>query len=389
MGKRRLLFCIRDFNHGGIPKSLENLLALMDKDKYDISIFCAYQQGYYKSVFAKYNILPQNRLLYWFCVNYKTLNGVDLIIALIIKSISKLFLKINVDLFDLYLKHVANKISADKRFDTVIAFAEGWITHFVSYMTGVERRVAWIHMDYKRILAYESGKRDAVSYPKFDYIISPCQFSAKSFKGVYPELSDKVIAVKNVLDVDMIKSQSMKPVTDGRFSADVFTIISVGRICYEKQFFEIPRIVDEVRKTYSAFKWYIVGSGPEAEVAILEDNIRKYNVEDYVILLGGKDNPYPYIAKSNLLALLSLSETFSYVAYEAKILGVPLITTDFGASKEIVEDGVGVIVPKEKFAAELISLIANELRYENMKQSLENYNYDNNFILSQVDNLLN
>ena len=66
MKKKRILFCIRDFNLGGIPKSLENLLSLIDKDKYDITVFCAWQDGYYKHVFDKYSVLPQDKLLYWF-----------------------------------------------------------------------------------------------------------------------------------------------------------------------------------------------------------------------------------------------------------------------------------------------------------------------------------
>ena len=81
MGKKKVLFCIRDFNHGGIPKSLSSLLSIIDKDKYDITLFCAFQQGYYKSVFSQYNVLPQDKLLYWFCVNYKSLSGIKKVLA--------------------------------------------------------------------------------------------------------------------------------------------------------------------------------------------------------------------------------------------------------------------------------------------------------------------
>lgn len=389
MKKRKLLFCIKDFNHGGIPKSLENLLSLMDKEKYEISIFCAYQQGYYKSVFSKYNVLPQDKLLYWFCVNYKTLSGLRLYIALAIKTVLKLFLKLHVNLFDYHLKRLANKLVIEENYDVVIAFAEGWITKFVSNMKGVERLIAWIHMDYKRVLSYENGKDDAEIYSKFNYIVSPCCFSARSFEECHPEHVSKVLSIRNVLDVDEIKRESLVPIHDKDFSTNQFVIVSVGRICFEKQFSEIPGIVNKIKEKFVDFKWYIIGSGSDVEENVLRNEVKKYNVEDIVVLLGPKDNPYPYIAKSNLLAILSLSETFSYVAYEAKILGVPIITTNFGSACEIVEKNVGSIVTKENYADELLHIMTDKLYYKKKVDALKTYQYDNAVILNQIDGLLN
>lgn len=387
MKKKRILFCIRDFNHGGIPKSLENLLSLIDKDKYDITVFCAWQDGYYKHVFDKYSVLPQDKLLYWFCVNYKSLHGIKLLKALAVKLVAKLCLKLHYDIFDIHLRKTARRLSATEKYDVAVAYAEGWITDFVSYMDSVNRKIAWIHMDYKRVLAYEKGKNYADVYSKFNYIISPCKFSAQSFIDVHPDLSDKVRAIKNTLDVDSIKCSATAEITDFAFPKDSFSIVSVGRICYEKQFYEIPRIVHDVLKSYSRFKWYIIGAGSDVEVNMLKDNIKKYGVEDYVVILGAMDNPYPFISACNLVALLSISETFSYVAYEAKILGVPIISTDFGAAYEIVENNTGVVVPKDNFASELIRLMCDSAYYNQLRSGVKNYRYDNAGILCEIETL--
>ena len=63
--KKRILFVIPEYSHGGTNKSLENLLALIDKNRYGISIFCLYEDGpnYYKKLFAPY-ILKKSRLYY-------------------------------------------------------------------------------------------------------------------------------------------------------------------------------------------------------------------------------------------------------------------------------------------------------------------------------------
>lgn len=387
MKKKRILFCIRDFNHGGIPKSLENLLSLIDKDKYDITIFCAWQDGYYKHVFDKYSVLPQDKLLYWFCVNYKSLHGIKLLKALVVKLVAKLCLKLHYDIFDIHLRKTARRLSATEKYDVAVAYAEGWITDFVSYMDSVNRKIAWIHMDYKRVLAYEKSKNYADVYSKFNYIISPCKFSAQSFIDVHSDLADKVRAIKNTLDVDSIKCNATAVISDFSFPKDSFSIVSVGRICYEKQFYEIPRIVHDVLKSYSRFKWYIIGAGSDVEVNVLKDNIKKYGVEDYVVILGAKDNPYPFISACNLVALLSISETFSYVAYEAKILGVPIISTDFGAAYEIVENNIGVVVPKDNFASELIRLMCDSAYYNQLRSGVKNYRYDNAGILCEIETL--
>ncbi|MGM9795270.1 MAG: glycosyltransferase [Candidatus Aphodosoma sp.] len=385
--KKKVLFCIRDFNHGGIPKSLQNLLSLIDKDKYDITIFCAWQQGYYKQVFEKYSVIPQDKLMFLFCVNYKSLSGFTLVKALLIKILAKIWLKLNVDIFDAYLRRIARKTAAAGNYDDAVAFAEGWITNLVSYMDAIPRKIAWIHMDYKRVLAYDKGKNNNLLYSKFDYIVSPCKFSAKSFIDIHPDFAPKVRSIKNLLDVDAIKNSAIANINDINKDNNIFSIISVGRICYEKQFYEIPRIASEVKKQFHNFKWYIVGAGSDVEVNVLKDNIKKYVVDDCVILLGEKNNPYPYIASCNLLALLSISETFSYVAYEAKILGVPVITTDFGAAYEIVENNTSVVVSKDCFASELIRLMCDSAYYNQLLQGVKNYRYDNVGILCEIETL--
>ena len=62
---KKILFVIPEYSQGGTNKSLENLLSLIDKNKYDIKIFCIYEDGgdYYKKVFAPY-IIEKSRLYY-------------------------------------------------------------------------------------------------------------------------------------------------------------------------------------------------------------------------------------------------------------------------------------------------------------------------------------
>lgn len=381
--RKKILFCVQDFQHGGIPKSLENLLSMMDKERYEIDIFCAYQEGSYKNVFANYSVLEQNRLLWFFCTNYRVQHGWRKSIAIAIKILRKIFLSINCDLFIILQKNIANRLSK-KKYDVAIAFAEGYITHFVTYINNVER-IAWIHSDYKRYLAYEKNIPEHDIYARYKYVVSPCKYSANSFLEVFPDFSNKIVAIPNILNVDLIRSFSKaKDTLDSRFDNRLFSIVSIGRVCYEKRFFEIPQIAYKLKEEGLIFCWYIIGNGPEVEVQLLRDNIKKYKVENHVVLLGAKDNPYPYIVQSDLVVMTSLSETFSYVINEAMILGTPVVSVDFGAVPEIMSEDYGMILPMEDLCVGISKIMANKEVYRRYQSNLLGFKYDNASLLKQI-----
>ena len=77
-----------------------------------------------------------------------------------------------------------------------------------------------------------------------------------------------------------------------------FSIISVGRLSYEKNMILCPMIAKELKKMNVDFSWTIIGDGDEKQ------NIAKYiddnQLQRCVKLIGSKSNPYPYIFNSDL-----------------------------------------------------------------------------------------
>ena len=43
--KKKILFVIPEYSHGGTNKSLESLLSAIDEKRYEISIFSLYEDG--------------------------------------------------------------------------------------------------------------------------------------------------------------------------------------------------------------------------------------------------------------------------------------------------------------------------------------------------------
>lgn len=386
--KKRIIFCIENFQHGGIAKALENIIFLIDKDLYDIGIFVVNQEnGPYKETFSPYIKYPEDKLLKALCANFRKYSGFQRLSLIITKSIRKIIAKYGFDIFEHLLNKWAKKISND-RYDCIIAFAEGYITNFVSKIEG--NKVAWIHIDYNRYLTYTHNIDESSIYNSYDYIVIPSRFSSQSFIDVFPKLKCRVRVIPNVIDSDIIKLNATKTDNlDKRFYLSSCRILSVGRICYEKQFFKIPTIAKRLKALGLNFSWYIIGDGSDVETNTLLQAINNEGMNDYVIPLGRKDNPYPYIAQCDLLVSTSLSETFSYVVFEAKTLGTPIICADFGTAPEILNSTEGIITSIEKMHLAIFKLLYNDKKeLKKYIQNLQNYNYNNQRIIQQFYSII-
>lgn len=379
MSKRKILFCIENVRQGGISKALESILPLIDAESVDVRVFSINQNdGPYKSVFKRHFYRKQNWLLYALSAYYTEHHGVKKAWLIFVKAISKIIKRLfKRDLLSFALSQEAKRISKEE-FDVVIAFSEGIITRFCPEVK-TKRRIAWIHLDYERYLSYNNGIDEKETYASYDSIVIPSNHCSKSFIKVFPQFKEKVMVIPNMVDHNKINELSLADdELDNRFTSDdSFKIVSVGRICYEKRFFEIPKIVKELKLRNLQFKWYIIGSGSKKETEYLLSQIEKHGVEEDVVMLGAKNNPYPYIRHSQLLACTSLTETFCYAIAEAKALGTPVITTDFGTAYEVMDEEHGIICNLHRFADNIYKLASDRNKYQMLKKQLNSYNNSN------------
>ena len=176
---------------------------------------------------------------------------------------------------------------------------------------------------------------------KLDYIISISDDCTKTFLKQYPSLSDKVVRMDNIISPDFIKRRAEEPINE--MDRNTFNILSIGRICHQKGFDWAVQALRELRrKGYTNIKWYIVGFGPdEKKIKLL---INQYKLEEDFLLLGKKVNPYPYLKACNLYVQPSRYEGKAVTIQEAKILGKPIIVTNYETSYSQIEDGFDGII---------------------------------------------
>ena len=125
-----------------------------------------------------------------------------------------------------------------------------------------------------------------------------------------------------------------------------FTFINVGRHDErQKKLTRIIRVAKELRKENYQFKILFIGDGQDNQ--LYRDLVKKEELEDVIIFLGKKQNPYPYIKQADCVLLSSDYEGYPVVFLESFILNKPIITTKVSDYEE-VEEGYGMTTEKDE-----------------------------------------
>lgn len=372
--KKNILIVIPSFGIGGTIVSLQSLLSLIDTSKYEIDIFALDRKGVYLDKMPNCRVLPENKWLSFRCNNGSVFTKIFVQCLRFLRiSLSKLGINILP-----FLCKIGGRQIGSKDYDVVVSYVES-ISKIVCYYPA-KKRVAWIHCEYARYLNLNKIKPEEKEFKLYDKVVCVSEFAKKGFIEAIPSAKDKVVAIHNIINEEYIWTRAKENIElDRKFVLDSFTIISVGRIDLVKQFDKIPFIAKEIKeKTNIPFRWYIIGGGDKSIEQTIIENIKRYNLDDVVILLGEKINVYPYMNKSDLYVSTSLSETFSLVIHEAKILNIPIVTNDFGCAAEVVENNIdGYIIPINKMSNTIVSLMKDKVVFNKIKQNLLNKNYNN------------
>ena len=377
---KKILFVVPSLEVGGTISSLSSIIECLH-DSYDINVLALAHEGNLNVAFKRF-LQKRSFLLHAYYSTYSKNRGIEKFLILFVKLIKRAGVLLNIDIE--YFLYKVYSLSLGE-YDFVVGFQEGDATKFASYINN-NNKIAWIHCDYQK---YSKCGSELDLYKTFSNIICVSCYTASTFCSIYPSLKSKVQSIYNLLNVDEIHTNSILPIDDIDFSTDTFTIVSIGRINKVKRFEYIPKIAKALIEHGCQFKWFIIGpdSGDQSCQQLL-DNIEKYTTGDYVYYLGNKFNPYPYLLKAKLLVSLSYTEACPMIFNEAKILNVPVITTDFGSSYEFIRDGeYGIITTIDAIGDVLFAVISNTGLYEMLKNNMKNLKYSNASIINSLHSL--
>lgn len=153
---------------------------------------------------------------------------------------------------------------------------------------------------------------------------------------------------------------------DNRESGDI-TILTVARLIKRKGIDDLIRAVPAIAKERQNIKLRIIGEGNmENELKSLA---QKLEIAKYIEFLGyiPHNEISNYYSSSDIFVLPSKNEGMSNTVLEAMASGLPIITTDTGGTRELINEN-GIIIPSEDSGA-----ISNAvLRFINDRKLREN-----------------
>jgi len=361
MHSLRILFLLSNLERGGIPRVTLNLVNELQRQGHiETAVFCGNPRGMFLEGLRQCgcSVLTGNLFLRALTCFATKEHGFFKCFFLAVKTLRYALLKLlHWDWLTLENHRVSRKLSS-LGYDAVVATSEGLPSEWGRRVTG-SQKILWIHNDY----AHEPPADIEAMRQKlldFDHIICVAEHVKTAFLTYFPECSPKTIALYNIVNEEEIHQKATEKIKiDSRFDTSVFSIVSIGRFNEgPKQFSAIPEIcVELVQRGCRDFRWYLIGSGSPAETAIITDAVRQFGIEERVILLGEKSNPYPYLNQCSLFALTSRYEAYPTVINEALVLGTPIITTDFDGVEELVTPDMATIAPIGQFAEKIEDLM--------------------------------
>ena len=157
------------------------------------------------------------------------------------------------------------------------------------------------------------------------------------FLAVYPQYEKKTKVFHNMIDTDKIRKGAEKP---GGFDDDFagVRLLTVGRLTAQKAYEIAVDAMKLLKERGRNVRWYILGEGEERKP--LEKKIKEYGLEQDFLLLGAKENPYPYYKQCDIYVHATRFEGKSIAIQEAQTLGCTILASDCPGNREQIEDGV-------------------------------------------------
>ena len=163
--------------------------------------------------------------------------------------------------------------------------------------------------------------------------------------SMFPEKRSRMEVLHNFIDADEIRRKSAEKADISEFTGE-FKILTIARLEYQKGIDIAISAAQILKERGIPFKWYVIGDGSERKR--LGRMIRAKGLDNSFILLGIRQNPYPYLKACDLFALTSRFEGYPVTLIEARALCVPILASDMPCIREQISDGVnGILTPAD------------------------------------------
>lgn len=345
--KKNILFISASLGLGGSEKCMTEMIKRIDLEKYNVTVLALIKvkteikfdkrikviNGYpffeqlnlpMKSAIT-YGIKEKNIKYLFFKIKYwiSTKKGEKHISEYFWKNLSRMILPYN------------------EEYDVAIGYGQGYATYFcIDKVSSVHKKILWVNTDLER--ANYNIKFLSRFYKSANLIVTDSENGKKNQERLFPDCIGKITCFPNMLDTKLI--QDMAKRENLHLDEKQTKILTVGRLVEAKAIHFVVEAALVLKNKGYKFKWYVVGDGNERKQ--ISQMIYDSHLENTVILVGAKQNPYPWFLMCDIYVQTSIYEGSCMTISEALVFDKPVVTTNFPAAYEKIEDGVNGIICK-------------------------------------------
>lgn len=264
--------------------------------------------------------------------------------------------------------------NAYKRFDKIVSVSDRLKSINMNSLT-----------NYAEASVFKSC-RNSLDSDRLDSILNPPKTDDSSFLKV-----NSVSHALSVLAGMYRDSELMEMIETERNFSRIFSsdethrFVFAGRFSPEKNLERMLKAFAQAHASNSKIELVLLGDGPlRAELEALSGEL---GIQDAVYFTGMVAEPYSYMKNCNVFVMSSDYEGQPMVILEALSLGLPVLSVDFGSVTDSLESGQGIVVPQD-----VDSLAEGMLAFCSSKMSLEvTFDYDayNQSVLQEFGRILN
>lgn len=380
---KRLLFNLGVFGEHGIDQAALNLLNAIPKNQYDIILHVIYELGYTSKLIEE---LDKN---------------IQIQVAIPNKSIlGKIHFNRKKNLLFRALDGLSFFLINGKIRESVLSINPDWIIDYDTSLQKIVQRIKFFSITFIHFAPNQlrGGRKSSLNrmgkrLSSYKKIILLCDEMKSQAQELWPHLYEKFSVIPNPINIKKVLSKSIDQIQLPIGIQNKEFFLSVGRLSEQKNFlFMIDAYKLALEK---GVNWPLIIIGDGNLKTALNQKIRSLKLEDQVILLGHKDNPYPYIRHASSFLLSSDYEGFGIVLVEAMILGCPIISTNCKVGpSDILEHGNLGLLTKVGDVNQFAMAISNFYTNSSLRNSFASKaklavnKYDSDFVCSQIIELL-
>lgn len=372
MKKIKIVFIQDCLVCGGAEQALFDLIQLMDKEKFEITVLAQKPGGAWDRKFLDAGI----SVIYDYSCRKSTWNPVTKL-----QNISK---KLRTDAA--YRKNGEGLLDVCYPDGADIIVSYSMWDHIRAGFGKNAKSVKYIHGNMETDQAFrELILRDMELLPRYSRVVCVSEVAKKAFIS-QTGISKGVEAHINPMNSDNVRKLAEVPV---ELPQDMPIICAVGRLSYEKGFERLIVIHKRLLEQGIENRLVIVGDGPDRDY--VRRTVNAMDARDSVILAGYQANPYPYMKQSKLVVCPSFTEGLSIIAMEALCLGIPVVAAVPSVAEILGDEPCGLITENDNQSLlnGIKKMLTDETLYQTAKEAARRRSafFDGKRMVSEVEEM--